>query len=245
VPRQRSRVKGTDTPPAATLWDMATSTPRTADWRPQLFGKSRAQEVRDPLIEPLWEGDRVLIHVEAEAVRIVDASGEPVVDMPEIEEAVAVAATARPLVVDGYLTPQAARPDAGAMLGEVDIPDSKDMMAQMILGRGGEVRRKLAEQSGPVVEAGDPLVLVCIDLLAIESETLLDVPLLERKRLLESALDTGHLVRIGAFVRPPVDAWLGSWRAQGFRAIAYKESNGRYRPGEVAAGWAIAQIPKR
>jgi ATP-dependent DNA ligase len=218
---------------------------QAAGWRPQLFGTGRAQGIREPLIEPLWDGDRVLIHVDAAGVRIVDATGEPVVDVPEIEEAVATAATARPIVIDGYLTPQGAASDAGAMIGEVDVPDAKDMMSQMLLGRGGEVRRKLAEQSGPVVEAGDVLVLVCIDLLAIEGQAILDVPLLERKRLLESALETNHLVRVGVFVRPPVDAWLGSWRAQGFRAIAYKESNGRYRPGETAPGWATAQIPKR
>jgi ATP-dependent DNA ligase len=218
---------------------------QAAGWRPQLFGTGRAQGIREPLIEPLWDGDRVLIHVDAAGVRIVDATGEPVVDVPEIEEAVATAATARPIVIDGYLTPQGAASDAGAMIGEVDVPDAKDMMSQMLLGRGGEVRRKLAEQSGPVVEAGDVLVLVCIDLLAIEGQAILDVPLLERKRLLESALETNHLVRVGVFVRPPVDAWLGSWRAQGFRAIAYQESNGRYRPGETAPGWATAQIPKR
>lgn len=223
----------------------STTSAETGSWRPQLFGKARAQAVRDPLIEPLWEGDRVLVHVEADGVRIVDASGEAVADVPEIEAAVGSAAMTRPLVIDGYLTPQAARPDVGVMIGDVDVPDSKDMMTQMLLGRGGELRRRLADQPGAPVEAGDVLVLVCVDLLAIEGDPLLDVPLLERKRLLESALEVGALVRVGPFVRPPVEAWLGSWRAQGFRAIAYKESNGRYHPGEASPGWAMAQIPKR
>ena len=88
-------------------------------------------------------------------------------------------------------------------------------------------------------------MLVCVDLLAIDDQPLLDVPLLERKRLLESAIDENLLVRLGAYVRPPVDPWVGSWRAQGFRAMAYKASNSRYRPGEPNDAWATANIPRR
>ena len=57
---------------------------------------------------------------------------------------------------------------------------------------------------------------MAIDLLWLDGESLLDVPLLERKRLLESVLDESELVRRGAFVRPPIETWIGSWRALGF-----------------------------
>jgi hypothetical protein len=163
----------------------------------------------------------------------------------EIEEAVTQAVQAQDLVLDGYLTPQAAHTGEGAMIGDVEIPTAKDMTTQLLLGRGFEKRRELADMPPPPVRPGDVIVLVCVDLLAIDGESLLDVPLLERKRLLDSALDENQLVRIGAYVRPPVDAWIGSWRSQGFRAVAYKDANGRYQPGSVAEGWATAQIPKR
>jgi ATP-dependent DNA ligase len=214
-------------------------------WRPQVFGKQKVRQIADPLIEPLWDGDRVLVHVSNGDTTIIDIAGEHVEEVPEIAEAVLEAARAASFVVDGYITPQAARSGEGAMIGEVSVPTATQMATQLFLGRGGELRRKVADEDPLPVAPGDPLVLVCVDLLAIDDEPILDVPLLERKRLLESALEESALVRIGAYVRLPVDPWLGSWRAQGFRALAYKEANGRYRPGEVSAGWAIATIPKR
>jgi ATP-dependent DNA ligase len=131
------------------------------------------------------------------------------------------------------------------MLGEVEIPTSRQVTSQLFLGRGRERRRDLADQPPPPVKAGDTLVLVCVDLLALDGEPLLDVPLLERRRLLESVVDEDALVRVGPSVRPPVDPWIGSWRTQGFRALAYKAANSRYRPGIVNEDWATVQIPKR
>src|SRR5437764_995145 len=34
-----------------------------AEWRPQAFGKKNSHAIVDPLIEPLWEGLRVLVAV--------------------------------------------------------------------------------------------------------------------------------------------------------------------------------------
>jgi hypothetical protein len=42
-----------------------------------------------------------------------------------------------------------------------------------------------------------------------------------------------------------VDRWLGSWRAFGFRRLAYKAANSRYAPGEKNQQWALADIPHR
>lgn len=221
---------------------------RTADprsWRPQAFGPRRAQEIADPVIEPLWDGDRVVVHASTAGVTILDGDGAEVDALPEVTTAVADALMAGTVVIDGYLTPQAARTSEGAILGEVAVPGSREMTAQIFIGRGRDRRRELAESEAPVVRPGDPLVLVCVDLLAIDDQPLLDVPLLERKRLLESSIDENLLVRLGAYVRPPVDPWIGSWRAQGFRAMAYKAANSRYRPGEPNDAWATARIPRR
>lgn len=221
---------------------------RTADprsWRPQAFGPRRAQEIADPVIEPLWDGDRVVVHASTAGVTILDGDGAEVDALPEVTTAVADALMAGSVVIDGYLTPQAARTSEGAILGEVAVPGSREMTAQIFIGRGRDRRRELAESEAPVVRPGDPLVLVCVDLLAIDDQPLLDVPLLERKRLLESSIDENLLVRLGAYVRPPVDPWIGSWRAQGFRAMAYKAANSRYRPGEPNDAWATARIPRR
>jgi hypothetical protein len=47
------------------------------------------------------------------------------------------------------------------------------------------------------------------------------------------------------FVKPPIDIWIGTWRSLGFRAMAYKEANSRYRPGEPNEEWATASIPRQ
>lgn len=215
-------------------------------WRPQAFGSKGVRQIGDPIIEPVWEGERVLAHVEAGAAEIVTVQGEPITDLPEIAAAVASAASAGRLVLDGYLTTQAARPSLGVVPAGVRAPTSGEMVTQMFLGRGRRVRHELAESmaAGPVRE-GETVVFVAVDLLAIDDDPLLDVPLLERKRLLESALGENDLVRVGVFVRPPVDAWLGSWRALGFRSLAYKAANSRYLPGARNDSWAIARIPQR
>lgn len=224
-----------------------TASVRTVDqraWRPQAFGTQRSQRIRDPLIEPLWDGDRVLVHVEVGGTTILDADGAEVTLVPEIAAAAAEAILAEGAVLDGYLTPQPITGGTG-ILGEIKVPTATEITTQMLLGRARTRKRELADATPAPIAPGDELVLVAVDLLALDGEPLLDVPLLERKRLLESVLRPSHLVRLGPYIRLPVDTWLGSWRAQGFRAVAYKEANGRYRPGEKAEGWAVANIPPR
>ena len=224
-----------------------TTSLRTTDeraWRPQAFGTQRSQRIRDPLIEPLWDGDRVLVHLEAGGTTILDAEGVEVTLVPEIAAAAAEAVLTGRAVLDGYLTPQPITGGTG-ILGEIKVPTATEITTQLLLGRARTRKRELADAKPAPIASGDELVLVAVDLLSLDGEPLLDVPLLERKRLLESVLRPSHLVRLGPYIRLPVDTWLGSWRAQGFRAVAYKEANGRYRPGEKAEGWAVANIPPR
>ena len=55
------------------------SAPDRSTWRPMGFGRRRSGDVPQPLIEPLWEGIRVLVHVEPDGVaRIVDGGGTDV-----------------------------------------------------------------------------------------------------------------------------------------------------------------------
>ena len=51
---------------------------------------------------------------------------------------------------------------------------------------------------------GKDLAFVVIDLLRIDNQTLFDVPLLERKRLLEGVVQQSPLVRLSPWVTPPI-----------------------------------------
>jgi hypothetical protein len=219
-------------------------TSRVGHLRPQAFGRRNVKDVRDPLIEPYWEGDRLVVDVTDGVVLAVDVDGERVDLEAEIADDLLRLARAGHLLLDAHRTPQAARTSEGAVVADVSIPTSVELAGQMLVGRGRTRRSELAG-SAPEPDPGAERVLVVVDLLEIDADSLLDVPLLERKRILESALEEGERVRVGAFVRPPVDAWLGTWRALGFRSVAYKAANGRYLPGEPNDGWALAVIPRR
>jgi hypothetical protein len=217
-------------------------------WRPQGFGGRSFRDIDDPLIEPLWTGRRVLAHVAASAARLVDETGTDPAEA-DIASAVARAVAAADAVLDGYLTTDPARTGEGIMLESgVQAPTAGQMTRQMLLGGNPDRAaraRALTEPEPEPEPLGDHLVFVAIDLVALDGQPLLDVPLLERKRLLESVVVEDDLVRIGIHVRPPIDPWVATWRSLGFRSVAYKAANSRYRPGEPNPNWATVVLPTR
>jgi ATP-dependent DNA ligase len=104
---------------------------------------------------------------------------------------------------------------------------------------------KEAEAAASGFDENDVISLVVVDLLWLDGQWLLDVPLLERKRVLESIVPEEQLIRPGPYVRQPIASWIGSWRAQGFRAMTFKAANSRYRPGETSDEWTLAEMPRR
>jgi ATP-dependent DNA ligase len=121
------------------------------------------------------------------------------------------------------------------------------MARQLVVGgrnRRAELIDALEARADSRPGEGEEVAFVAVDLLLLDGEPLLDVPLLERKRLLDGVIVESALVRIGIHVRTPVDPWLGTWRNIGFRLLAYKDPNSRYRPGERNDEWATAHIPR-
>ena len=216
-------------------------------WRPQTFGGRAARHIADPVIEPLWSGVRMLVHVAAGGVELRDADGATV-EREGLAAALADAVQADSAVLDGYLTTEAVGSGVGISVAPV-IPDPRpgDMARQMVMGgrsRRAELVDALEDAAPAPLAPDDEAAFVAVDLLLLDGDSLLDVPLLERKRLLDGVIVESALVRLGIHVRPPVDPWLGTWRTFGFQSLAYKEANGRYRPGERNDGWATARIPR-
>jgi hypothetical protein len=222
-----------------------------ASWRPQLFGDKRAQSIDDPIIEPLWTGPRIVALVDGSTVRLTDADGDAIEDEPEIVDALRVAAAGATLLLEAYLTSEPIQAAAAiAARDSVTLPKPGKAMTAMIMGSRGDRKDRLAKQveeaqRRSVDGAHERLALVAVDLLWIDDESICDVPLLERKRVLESVLPESDLVRVGIHVKPPIDTWLGSWRSFGFRRLAYKAANSRYLPGQTNLEWATASIPER
>ena len=221
------------------------------DVRPQAFGRRGPDRILEPVVEPAWPGQRVIIGVDGpDASLFVD--GEVVDGHDDIRGHLArqLAATADAAILDGYLTKQIVNEDAVIYTGPDDLPSTGSLIAQSMIG----TRRNRAEEAAKAREADvaarsfdedDPVNLVVVDLLWLDGDWLLDVPLLERKRILESILPGDDLVRAGLYVRPPIQTWIGSWRAQGFTGVTFKEANSRYVSGAVAGDWASSSMPRR
>jgi ATP-dependent DNA ligase len=232
---------------------MHATDPRSAvlSWRPQAFGGRRAGAIDDPLVEPLWTGLRVLAHVDDGNATLRDLDGDPVDDFPEINAALAGAIQAERVVVDAHLTHQPIQAIADvARRDTLEAPKATAVVGQMWFGALMRGRRKKVSIDPESVgrdplPSGAEIAIVVVDLLWLDDQPLLDVPLLERKRILESVLVESQLVRRGIYIRPPIDTWIGSWRTFGFNRMAFKAANSRYLPGQPNPDWAIADLPTR
>ncbi|MFL5648032.1 MAG: hypothetical protein ACJ776_06535 [Chloroflexota bacterium] len=213
--------------------------------RPQVYGKSSPGKVVDPIIEPLWIGVRSLVGVDPDAATIVDEDGVIVEGFDDITASLVDVLRATGLVLDGFLTRQATQP-AGLVGAWSD--ESPTMGSFIGLRRNRAVDTlKLREDALAArnFDVDDEISYVATDLLWLDDTLLVDIPLLERRRILESVLGESDLVRIGAFIRPPIMSWVGSWKAQGFDGLTYKAANSRYHPGEMTKDWAISGMPRR
>lgn len=221
-----------------------------AELRPQPFGHGNPGRVADPLIEPLWTGVRALAAIDPEGAALVDDRGQPIEDLPGVLGVLAESALAERLILDGFLTKLAARDGSGVYVAMDSLPSASQMVSRPLLG----IRPTRAEDAIKAMDGDreartfgpdDTVRFVATDLLWLDGESLLDVPLLERRRLLESVVAESDLVRRGVFVRPPIDAWLGSWRALGFNGLSYKAANSRYQPGVASGEWVTIPMPRR
>ncbi len=220
--------------------------------RPQAFGSTRANDIRDPIMEPRWQGIRVIAAVLGKETLFLE-DGVEIDGHEAIRGALirTVGATTDGAVLDGYLTKFVATSEEDAQpVLETDLEKIPSVTRSFMIGtrrdRRAEALKQLAEdEAARTFAEDDPVNFVITDLLWLDGQWLLDIPLLERKRVLGSIVTGSDPIRAGAYVRPPLGTWIGSWRAQGFHGITLKEANSRYRPGIEAADWASSPMPRR
>lgn len=213
------------------------------EWRPQTMPRGRYQpEIIDPIVEPFWSGIRVIAHFrdsgteEWGTVEVLDSFGDDATEVaPLAVDHLRRSILASEAVIDGILTNQATAGGEGTSV--VVFARSSPVKRLVIGGAESDIR-----YDTPKPRPRDSVpAFVALDLLSIDGQTLFDVPLLERKRLLESVIDESELVRVSPWVRPPLRQWFSSWRAAGFRGLILKSSNSRYLPGEETDQWAIVE----
>lgn len=229
--------------------------PRTAlaTLRPQAFGDRSSSKITDPIVEPLWIGVRVLAAVDSLGAVFADEFGEPILEHEPVRDALAAATMADGLVVDGFLTKQIARDTTGIHTSSIlydQVPTAGRIIAGQMFGMRRDRTEERMKARQETAEArtfapDDEITFVAIDLLWLDGESLLDLPLLERRRLLDSVLVESDEVRRGTYLRPPIDTWVSSWKSQGFGGVTFKAANSRYQPGVASLEWTTAPMPRR
>ena len=186
-------------------------------WRPQgVRDGADPNKIINPLAEPLWVGVRVLAYYrETESsdqwgsVDVFDGDGAEALDQAaRAFDQLRRSVHATEAVLDGVITRQVWRHGVDMDFGSAD---------------------RTREGSDPA--------FVALDLLSVDDEPLLDVPLLERKRLLDGLLDQSPLIRVSPWTLTPIAPSFRTWRRAGFKGIVLKAANSRYVPGSISMEW--------
>jgi ATP-dependent DNA ligase len=217
----------------------------------QPYRGRRTFDIRDPIVEPFWSGTRVICHVTVPTrralgpeVELIEALGADVAaELPALRDAVAASVAASDAVIDGVISRQVGIDGVGTAI----VPEMRGRPG-LFLSRRVDLevvpRGTTSDQGTALDQAGallEPDGFIAVDLLRVDGTSLLDVPLLERKRLLESVIIPGDLVRTSVHVRPPVETWIATWKSLGLRGGILKAANSRYAPGRDTTEWRIVE----
>lgn len=214
-----------------------------AHWQPMRpYRGRRTFDVSDPILEPFWSGARVIAHVMSARgaargadVTLIDELGVDLAgELADLRAAMGRSVMASHVIIDGVISRQVGLDGIGAAV----IPEMR--------GRPGLILRGKADLDvlprGAVTEQDETADgFIAFDLLWLDGTSLLDVPLLERKRLLESVLSPGESVRTSVHVRPPIETWVATWKSIGLRGGILKAANSRYVPGADTVEWRIVE----
>ena len=185
-----------------------------ADLAPQRprYAREKA-ELPSHILEPEWLGTRALARVGHGGPRFVGYGGE--VDGPrELFDAIVAEARCTTAIIDGVL-----------------VSDWRDESELEIDPEGNAFTRNASARQ----------IFAAFDLLEVDGESLLEIPLLERKRHLEGLLVPSVNFRLTPFVTRGLRSWRETLVAQGFRRVVLKNWNSAYAPGRTTDDWLVVE----
>jgi hypothetical protein len=225
-----------------------------AAWLPQRPGRRAPKDIADALVEPDWDGLRVVAALAIDQAVLVH-DGEGVTVPAELPPALVEAFGAVDALVEGCLTTLALRSGEGVLppmpgverppilipkAMRRDVRDDPYVRARDHEKREAVVAPKILE----ALERGERHAFVATDLLYLDGTALDDVPLLERRRLLDGVLEPSYLVRISPVVKPSAILTLVTWGTLGFRELHYRGANSRYLAGLENEDCAVSRPPE-
>ena len=191
--------------------------------------RSRRPTSSDPIVEPLWVGVRALAAIDEAGAILVDEAGVTIEGFDEIVGVAGRGARASGLVLDGFLTKQATQTAIAvhvvvgrdAVDGARSSGSRRNRAVDTAEAARGRARGALVHHRRRRSATSPP---TCSGSTTRRSSTsrCSSGGASSRASSIES-----DVVRIGAFVRPPIQSWVGSWRAQGFRG---PDLQGRQQP---------------
>jgi hypothetical protein len=226
-----------------------------AAWRPQRPGREPLKKIANAIVEPDWAGLHVVCALSSDAAVFVHR-GEAITVPAELPPALVDAFDGLDALVEGNLTIKALESGEGVlppMMAGVErppilIPRVARKSVQddpYVRARDHEAREDAI--AGPALDSlarGERHAFVATDLLWLDGTPLHDVPLLERKRLLEGVLESSYLVRVTPFVKPSAILTLVTWGTLGFRELHYRAANSRYLAGRENPECAVTRPPE-
>ena len=223
-------------------------------WQPERAGRRSIKALGDAIVEPAWGGIRVVACLATGAASLWRDGAEVTVP-DELPAALVDAFRALDAVVEGHLTTMALQSGVGvlAALPKVERPPilipraiRKSVKDDPYLQARDQEAHAVAVEPAvrEALARGERHAFVATDLLWLDGQSLVDVPLLERKRHLESVLEPSHLVRVTPFVRPSAVVLLATWGTLGFRELTYRATNGRYTTDRENPDRVVTRSPE-
>lgn len=222
-------------------------------WRPERAGRRSIRDLGDAIVEPEWGGVRVAACLTVGAAEVW-RDGTEVAVPDELPAALVDAFRALDAVVEGHLTTVALQSGEGALpaLPTVERPPiliprglRKGVKDDPFVAARDHASRAAATEPGvrEALERGERHAFVATDLLWLDGESLVNVPLLERRRHLETIFEPSYLVRVTPFVKPSAIVTLVTWGTLGFRELTYRSTNARYLAGRENPDRAVTRPP--
>jgi bifunctional non-homologous end joining protein LigD len=168
-------------------------------------------ELPNHILEPAWQGTRVLVRIGHDGPRFVGYDG-PVDGSRELFDAIQAETRCTSAILDGVLV--------------TNWEDDRDLEVDP---QGNAFTRESPRRQ----------IFSAFDLLEVDGDPLLGVPLLERKRHLEGLVTPSPNVRLTAYVTRGLRAWRETLTGLGFARVVLKDWNSPYSPGQTASSWLV------
>jgi len=165
------------------------------------------------ILEPAWIGTRVLVRVGHPEPHFVGYEGK-VAGPRELYDAIVAETQCGTAILDGVLV------DGWKDESDLEVDEQGNAYTRQFGGRQ---------------------IFAAFDLLEIDGESLLQIPLLERRRHLEGVLAPSPNVRLTPYVTRGLRSWRETLQAQGFRRVVLKNWNSAYTPGKTTDDWLVIE----